>query len=138
MTNSWTDIKNADVVLLLGSNAAENHPMGFKFIQAAKAKGAKLINVDPRFCRSSSQADIHAYMRSGTDIAFIGGMIKYAIDHGLYNAKYVKECTNALLKVHSSFQTCEEGTKGVFSGFTAGTYDANLEATLDSIPGTMM
>jgi len=132
MTNSWPDIKNADVVLVMGSNTAENHPMGFKMIQAAKAKGGKLINVDPRFCRSSQQADIHAYMRSGTDIAFIGGMIKYAIDHGLYNAKYVKECTNALLKINTGFQTCAEGTTGVFSGFTAGTYNATLDATLDS------
>lgn len=131
MTNSWTDIKNADVVLLMGSNAAENHPMGFKFIQAAKAKGGKLINVDPRFCRSSSQADIHAYMRSGTDIAFIGGMIKYAIDNNLYNDKYVKQCTNALLKIRTDFKTCPENS-GVFSGLTGGTYNPTLAATLDA------
>jgi formate dehydrogenase major subunit len=131
MTQGWTDIKNADVVLLMGSNAAENHPMAFKYIQEAKAKGGKLINVDPRFCRSSSQADIHAYMRSGTDIAFLGGMIKYAIDHGLYNQKYVEECTNALLKIRTDFKTCAENN-GVFSGFTAGTYNACLDATLDS------
>lgn len=131
MTNSWTDIKNADVVLVMGSNAAANHPMGFKMIQAAKDKGAKLINVDPRFCSSSANADIYGQMRSGTDIAFIGGMIKYAIDNHLYNDKYVKECTNALLKVNAGFLTCEENG-GVFSGFTAGTYNATLAATLDS------
>jgi anaerobic selenocysteine-containing dehydrogenase len=131
MTQSWPDIKNADVVLLMGSNAAENHPMGFKFIQQAKAIGGKLINVDPRFCRSSSQADIHAYMRSGTDIAFIGGMIKYAIDNNLYNDKYVKECTNALLKIRTDFKTCPENG-GVFSGLTGGTYNATLAATLDA------
>ena len=100
----------------MGSNTAENHPMGFKHIQKAKDKGAKLINVDPRFCRSSAKADIYAYMRSGTDIAFIGGMIKYAIDNGLYNEKYVKECTNALLKVNTGFQTCSEGTMEYFPG----------------------
>jgi len=132
MTNSWPDIKNADVVLVMGSNTAANHPMGFKFIQAAMDKGGKLINVDPRFCASSAKADIHAYMRSGTDIAFIGGMIKYAIDNGLYNDYYVKQCSNALLKLDAGFQTCAEGTIGVFSGFTAGTYNANLDATLDS------
>jgi formate dehydrogenase major subunit len=132
MTNSWTDIKNADVILVMGSNTAENHPMGFKQIIAAKEKGAKLINVDPRFCKSSAQADIYGAMRSGTDIAFIGGMIKYAIDHGLYNDYYVKQCTNALLKLTSGFETCSEGNIGVFSGFTAGTYNANLDATLDS------
>jgi formate dehydrogenase major subunit len=140
MTQGWPDIANADVVLLMGSNAAENHPMAFKYIQEAKAKGAKLINVDPRFCRSSSQADIHAYMRSGTDIAFLGGIIHYAIEKweadptkGI-NEKYVKECTNALLKVNSSFETCAEGTIGLFSGTspwsTAPVYDSNLEAYL--------
>jgi formate dehydrogenase major subunit len=132
MTNSWTDIKNADVVLILGSNTAENHPMGMRHVQKAMDSGAKLINVDPRFNRSSSRADIHAFMRSGTDIAFIGGMIKYAIDHGLYNEKYVKECTNALLKVNAGFQTCAEGETGVFSGFNVGTYNATLDATLGS------
>jgi len=136
MTNSWPDIKNADVVLIMGSNTAENHPMGFKFIMQAKEKGAKLINVDPRYCKSSVQADIYGAMRSGTDIAFIGGMIKYAIDHGLYNETYVKQCTNALLKLNVGFQTCAEGTIGVFSDFTAGTYNANLDATLDSTYGT--
>src|SRR4030042_5162743 len=132
MTNSWPDIKNADVVLVMGSNTAENHPMGFKFIQKVIDKGGKFINVDPRFCRSSAKAHIHAYMRSGTDIAFIGGMIKYAIDNHLYNDKYVKECTNALLKLNAGFEACSEGTIGVFSGFTAGTYNATLDATLDS------
>jgi len=133
MTNSWTDVKNADVVLILGSNTAENHPMGFKWIEKAMDNGGTLINVDPRFNRSSAKANIHAFMRSGTDIAFIGGMIKYAIDHGLYNEKYVKECTNALLKVDAGFETCAEGTLGVFSGLTTpGTYNATLDATLDA------
>lgn len=132
MTNSWTDIQNADVVMILGSNPAENHPLTFKHIEAARKKGAKLLNVDPRFCRSSSKADLYVPMRSGTDIAFIGGMIKYAIDNGLYNEKYVKECTNALFKVNTGFETCAEGTIGVFSGFTAGTYDPTLQAYHDS------
>ena len=132
MTNSFTDLKNADVVLLLGSNTAENHPLAFKHIQMAMDNGATLINVDPRFCRSSEKANIHAFMRSGTDIAFIGGMIKYAIDNGLYNEKYVKECTNALLKLDTGFETCAEGTIGVFSGFNAGTFNATLDSTLGS------
>jgi anaerobic selenocysteine-containing dehydrogenase len=132
MTNSWTDIRNADVVLILGSNAAENHPMAMQHVQKALDNGGILINVDPRFNRSSARANIHAFMRSGTDIAFIGGMIKYAIDHGLYNEKYVKECTNALLKVNSGFETCAEGETGVFSGFNVGTYNATLDATLGS------
>jgi formate dehydrogenase-N alpha subunit len=136
MTNSWTDIKNADVVLILGSNAAENHPMAMQHVQKALDNGGILINVDPRFNRSSARANIHAFMRSGTDIAFIGGMIKYAIDHGLYNEKYVKECTNALLKLNAGFETCTEGTKGVFSDFIDGDYNATLEATLGASYGT--
>lgn len=122
MTQHWVDIKNANVVMLIGSNAAENHPMSFKWIQKAIDNGATLINVDPRYCRSSSKAHIHAFMRSGTDIAFIGGMIKYAIDKwesegtGI-NEKYLKECTNALFQVDENFRTCEGNTdKGVFSG----------------------
>jgi anaerobic selenocysteine-containing dehydrogenase len=129
MTNSWTDIKNADVVLIMGSNTAENHPMGMQHVQKAKDKGAVVINVDPRFNRSSARSDIHAFMRSGTDIAFIGGMIKYAIDSGKYNEKYVRECTNALLKVNTGFMTCAEND-GVFSGLTGGDYNNDLQATL--------
>jgi formate dehydrogenase major subunit len=138
MTQHWVDIKNADVVLLMGSNAAENHPMAFKWIQKAIDNGGTLINVDPRFCRSSKRAHIHAFMRSGTDIAFLGGMIKYAIDHGLYNEKYVKECTNALLKVRTDFETCAEGTLGIFSGHptsgpwqTSPTWNNTLKAYVD-------
>jgi len=129
MTNSWTDIKNADVILILGSNAAENHPMAMQHVQKALDNGGILINVDPRFNRSSARANIHAFMRSGTDIAFIGGMIKYAIDNGLYNEKYVRECTNALLKVDSDFKTSAENG-GVFSGFNVGTYNGTLGAYL--------
>ena len=103
MTQHWIDIRNADVVMLIGSNAAENHPMAFKWIQKAIDNGATFINVDPRFCRSSSKAHIYARMRSGTDIAFIGGMIKYAIDKWVatgtgINEKYVKECPTRCLR----------------------------------------
>jgi formate dehydrogenase-N alpha subunit len=120
MTQHWVDIRNADVVMIIGSNAAENHPMAFRWIQKAMDNGGTFISVDPRFTRSSSKADIYARMRSGTDIAFIGGIINYAITNGLYNEKYVKECTNALFKINSSFETCAEGDPGVFSGLTGG------------------
>ncbi len=116
MTQHWVDIRNADVVMIIGSNAAENHPMSFRWVQKAMDNGGTFISVDPRFTRSSSKADIYARMRSGTDIAFIGGMINYAITNGLYNEKYVKECTNALFKINTGFKTCAEGDPGVFSG----------------------
>lgn len=138
MTNHYEDVKNSDVIMVLGSNAAECHPMLFKWIMEAKNPNnpitqgkTKLISIDARFTRTASKADIYAKMRSGTDIAFFGGMIKYAIDHELYNEKYVKECTNALFIVNENFKTCEENG-GVFSGFNPGTYDSNLEAYLDS------
>ena len=80
MTNHWIDIGNSDVILIMGSNAAENHPVSFRWVTEARVKGAKLISVDPRFTRTSSKADIYAPLRSGTDIAFLGGMLKYILD----------------------------------------------------------
>jgi len=123
MTQHWIDIRNADVVMIIGSNAAENHPMSFKWVQKAIDNGGTFISVDPRFTRSSSKADIYARMRSGTDIAFIGGIINYAITNNKYNQKYVEECTNALFKINTAFETCAEGDFGVFSGLTGGNDD---------------
>ena len=80
MTNHWNDIGNADVILALGGNPAENHPAAFHWITVAKDRGAKLLSVDPRFTRTSSKADFYAPIRSGTDVAFVGGMIKYVLD----------------------------------------------------------
>ena len=80
MTNSWTDIKNTDLVVIMGGNAAEAHPCGFKWVTEAKAnRGAKLIVVDPRYTRSASVADYYAPIRQGTDIAFLNGLINYCI-----------------------------------------------------------
>lgn len=131
MTQHYIDLKNADVVMIIGSNMAENHPVAFKWVTEAMndpnrgvngKKGATLISVDPRFTRTSSKAHIYARIRSGTDIAFIGGMIKYALDNGLYNEKYVKECTNALFKINAGFKTCRD-LNGVFSGLVDKKYD---------------
>src|ERR671935_3029268 len=96
MTNGWVDIKNADVVLVMGSNAAENHPCGFKWaIEAKKNRGAKLVSVDPRFTRTSAVSDVYAPLRSGTDIAFLLGLIRYAIEKRRFPEDYVKLHTNA-------------------------------------------
>ena len=74
MTNTWQDIKNADVVLVMGGNAAEAHPCGFKWVIEAKIENkAKLVVVDPRFTRTASVADVYAPIRPGTDIAFLSG-----------------------------------------------------------------
>ena len=115
MTNHWIDIGNADCVLIMGGNSAEAHPVGFRWVMEAKKRGAPLIHVDPRFTRTSSKADIYARLRSGTDIAFLGGMIKYILDNDLYQKDYVLQYTNAALLVSPEFGFSD----GLFSGFDA-------------------
>jgi len=115
MTNHWNDLKNSDVILIMGSNAAENHPISFKWVTKAMENGATLISVDPRFTRTSAKADIYAPIRSGTDIAFLGGLIKYILDNELYHEEYVVEHTNAPFLVNPDFGFDE----GIFSGYDA-------------------
>ena len=117
MTNHWIDIKNSDCILIMGSNAAENHPISFKYVIEAQQKGAKLLSVDPRFTRTSSKADFYTALRSGTDIAFLGGMIKYIIDNKLYQKEYVANYTNAPFLVHKSYKFKD----GLFPGYDAKT-----------------
>ena len=113
MTNHWIDIQHSDVILIQGSNAAENHPISFKWVQKAIDKGATLIHVDPRFTRTSAKAHVYAPIRSGTDIAFIGGMIKYIIENKKYFEDYVLNYTNAAFLVHEGY-----GFKdGLFTGY---------------------
>lgn len=114
MTNSWTDIKNTDLVLIMGGNAAEAHPCGFKWVTEAKAKrGAKLIVVDPRFTRSASVADVYAPIRQGTDIAFLLGVINYLIKNDKIQWEYTKAFTNASYIVKEGFGYAD----GLFTGY---------------------
>jgi len=123
MTNHWVDFKNADVLLIMGSNPASNHPVSWKWIQdAVDKRGAKIICVDPRFTQSAAKAHLYAPLRSGTDIAFLGGMIKYIIDNKLYFEEYVKNYTNASFLVNPALKLPGEN-KGVFSGLTNGKYE---------------
>ena len=122
MTNHWVDIKNSDCIIIVGSNAAENHPISFRWVtKAIEENGATLISIDPRFTRSSSKADIYARIRSGTDIAFFGGMIKWVLDDmdtnpHHYNMTYVTEYTNMSFLVNPDFKTSTQND-GKFSGF---------------------
>jgi formate dehydrogenase major subunit len=117
MTNGWVDIKNADVILAMGGNPAENHPVGFKwFMEARRTRNAKLVAVDPRFTRTAAVADLYAPLRSGTDIAFLLGMIRYAIEKKRYHDDYVKLHTNASYIVKDSYGFQD----GLFTGFDAG------------------
>lgn len=113
MTNHWIDIRNSDCILIMGSNAAENHPISMKWVNKAMENGAILISVDPRFTRTSAKADIYAPMRSGTDIAFLGGMMNYIISNKKYHEEYAAHYTNASFIVGSGY----EFKDGLFSGF---------------------
>ena len=113
MTNHWIDIKNADVVLIIGSNAAEHHPVSFKWIMRAKDNGAALIHVDPKFSRTSARCDYHVPLRSGTDIAFLGGMVNYILESNSYFHDYVVNYTNASFIVGTGYDFKD----GLFSGY---------------------
>ncbi len=113
MTNHYCDLKNADVILIMGSNAAEHHPIAFKWILRAKEKGATIIHVDPRYTRTSARCDFHVPLRSGTDIAFLGGMIHYILTHRKYFKDYVVNYTNASFIVSKDFYFKD----GLFSGY---------------------
>lgn len=122
MTNSWTDIKNTDLVLIMGGNAAEAHPCGFKWVtEAMQQRKAKLIVVDPRFTRSAAVADYYAPIRVGTDIAFLAGVINYLMSNDKVHLDYVKLNTDATFLTKPDFKY----DNGFFSGYNAEkrTYD---------------
>ena len=124
MTNHWNDIQHADVILAIGSNPAENHPISFKYIEKALEKGGTLISVDPRYTRTSSKADLYAQLRPGTDIAFIGGMINYILQNDLIHRDYVLAYTNASFIVGDGYDFAD----GLFSGYNAETYSYDKSA----------
>ena len=114
MTNTWQDIKNANVVVVMGGNAAEAHPCGFKWVIEAKIEnGAKLVVVDPRFTRTAAVADYYAPIRPGTDIAFLNGVIHYLLEKDAIQHEYVRAYTNAGLIVKEGFGFQD----GLFSGY---------------------
>src|SRR5579872_5075233 len=119
MTNGWIDIRNTDVMLIMGGNPAENHPCGFKWaIEAKRDRNAKMIVVDPRYTRTASTADLFLQIRAGADIAFLGGLINYAIENNRIAKDYLLNYTNAAFVVKEGFKLPEDG---LFSGFDAGT-----------------
>jgi formate dehydrogenase major subunit len=123
MTNGWIDIKNTDMMLIMGGNPAENHPCGFKWpVEAKLHRNAKMIVVDPRFTRTATQADLFLQIRAGTDIAFLGGLVNYAIQNNRIAKDYLINYTNAAFIVKDGFKLPEDG---LFSGFDAAgaTYD---------------
>ena len=114
MTNHWVDIKNADLIFVMGGNPAEAHPCGFKWaIEAKKNRKAKLVVVDPRFNRTASVADFYAPVRPGSDIAFLGGVINYLLTNDKIHHDYVKAYTNASFLINEGF-TFDDG---IFAGY---------------------
>ena len=116
MTNHWIDIQHADVIMCIGSNPAENHPISFHWVEKAMDNGGKLISVDPRYTRTSSKSDIYAQLRPGTDIAFIGGIISYALANNSIHREYVVNYTNAAFLVDEKYAFND----GLFSGYDRG------------------
>ena len=116
MTNHWVDIKNANIVLIMGGNAAEAHPCGFKWVIEAKAHNkARLIVVDPRSTRSAAVADVYAPIRTGTDIVFLGGVDSYLLANDKIQHEYVKNYTDFTFIVREDFAFAE----GLYSGYNA-------------------
>ncbi|HYA64982.1 MAG TPA: molybdopterin-dependent oxidoreductase, partial [Candidatus Sulfotelmatobacter sp.] len=119
MTNGYTDIKNTDMMLIMGGNPAENHPCGFKWaIEAKRNRNAKMIVVDPRFTRTAATADLFCQIRAGSDIAFLGGVIRYAIENNRIAHEYLINFTNAAFMVKEGFKLPEDG---LYSGFDPAT-----------------
>ncbi len=116
MTNHWIDYQHSDVIMNIGGNTAENHPVSMKWIQKAMDKGAKLITVDPRVTRTAALADVYAPIRPGTNTAFLSGLINYAIQNNKWHEEYVKHYTNAASLINPAF--------GYDDGLFTGSQDA--------------
>jgi len=115
MTNGWIDIKNTDMMLIMGGNPAENHPCGFKWaIEAKIHRNAKTIVVDPRLTRTAATADMYVQIRAGADIAFLGGLINYAVANNRIAKDYLLNYTNASFIIKDGFKLPEDG---LYSGF---------------------
>ncbi len=133
MTNHWRDIKHADVILINGANPAEAHPVGFQWFVKAKLDptkgpgsggGAKIIHADPRYTRTSAVADTYLRIRTGTDVAYFGGLINYILQNKLYHEDYVKNYTNASFMVKKEFGF----TDGLFSGYDKNARSYNISS----------
>jgi formate dehydrogenase major subunit len=115
-TTFQQELQNSDCIIIEGSNMAECHPVGFQWVMEAKARGATLIHVDPRYTRTSALADIHVPLRAGTDIAFLGGIVNYVMQNDKFFRDYVVAYTNAPAILREEFRDTED-LDGLFSGF---------------------
>src|SRR5437588_4509572 len=141
MTNHWRDIKNADVILINGANPAEAHPVGFQWFLKAKLDpargpgsggGARIVPADPRFARTSALADTYLRIRTGTDVAYFGGLINYVLQNNLFHDEYVRNYTNASWVVKDGYSFKD----GLFSGYNKDKrgYDVSTWAYANAAP----
>ena len=123
MTNGWVDIKNTDMMLIMGGNPAENHPCGFKWaVEAKRQRNAKMVVVDPRYTRTAAVSDLHVQIRAGSDIAFLGGLIHYALENQRVAKEYLVNFTNAAFVIKEGFKLPEDG---LYSGYDAAAFTYN-------------
>jgi formate dehydrogenase major subunit len=125
-TGFMQDLQHSDCIIIEGSNFAECHPVGFQWVMAAKARGATVIHVDPRFTRTSALSDLHVPLRAGTDIAFLGGLINHVLSTGAYFHDYVVPYTNAATIIGEDFEDTED-LDGLFSGFDEQTREYSFD-----------
>jgi len=127
-TSTQEDLQNSDCILMMGSNMAEAHPVGFRFPMKAREKGAKLIHVDPHYSRTSACANAYVPIRAGTDIAFLGGLINQVLTQERWFKDYVLAYTNATTIITDEYVDAEDNG-GIFSGFDEGTSTYNQTDT---------
>ncbi len=116
-TTFLMDLQRTDCMVVMGSNFAENHPVGFRFVMKAQQQGAKLIHIDPRFTRTSALADLYAPIRAGSDIVFLGALINYVIQNERYFKDYVVNYTNAATLINPAYGSHNVDDDGFFTGF---------------------
>src|SRR3954453_1683726 len=128
-------MQNADCIVIQGSNMAECHPVGFQWVMEAKARGAKIFHVDPRFTRTSAVAHEHVPIRAGSDIVLLGALVNHVLSGGHDFREYVLNYTNAAAVLGEDFRDTED-LDGLFSGYDADKreYDPTTWAYGEQVP----
>ncbi len=134
-TSFQEDLQNADCVLIMGSNMAEAHPVGFRFVMKARERGARVIHVDPHFSRTSASATDYVPIRTGTDIVFLGGIIHQVLEQDRWFKEYVLSFTNANSIVSDKYVDAEDAD-GIFSGLNQQTHEYDLHKANWQYEGT--
>lgn len=124
-TNYPRDLRNSDCILIMGSNMAESHPVGFQWVMEARERGAKILHVDPRYTRTSAASDVAVRIRPGTDLAFLGAVIHHILQKKAYFTEYIAHYTNAATLLTEKYTHCD--ATGLFAGFDPTTRRYDLE-----------